>query len=42
MEPLALDSNPLKDGDVLVIKAGWKALRSRQCDFFSRIIWDDS
>jgi hypothetical protein len=34
---VALGCDPLKDGDVLVIEAGWKALRNRQCDYDLRM-----
>jgi hypothetical protein len=34
---VALGCDPLKDGDVLVIEAGWKALRSRQRNYDLRM-----
>ena len=30
---VALGCDPLKDGDVLVLEAGWKVLRSRQRNY---------
>jgi hypothetical protein len=34
---VALGCDPLKDSDVLVIEAGWKALRSRQRNYDLRM-----
>jgi hypothetical protein len=34
---VALVCDPLKDSDVLVIEAGWKALRSRQRNYDLRM-----
>ena len=48
---VALGCDPLKDGDVLVIEAGWKVLRSRQRNYDLRMydrpceprkIWTDA